>query len=605
MDRKLLSVLTVILLCASSGLAGIASDSGRGTVRCREYHDYLLTHQLTPAGPVPTALDPNGVYPYVSFCETSNRPVLKTYAFIVLENDLLKAVICPDLGGKVFSLIHKPSGKEVLYVPGIVRPTRILPRFYFIAGGIEVSFPISHSPVQNERVSYRIDRHNERAYVTCGEKELRFGMQWSVEYSLGRNDPFLTQRVIYRNPGRSAHPWMSWSNAALPSAPDTKYMFPNGQVLRHCSKIDTIDWKSAGPHTEADIREMTGYFWKTKDVNAFGAYTPSLGIGLYHIADEASAAGIKLWSYGTGPDSSWSMLSTPRRAPYVEIQGGPIGDQSIKLELEPGDVRSHIEYWFPSDRPMDIYAMKVPDARLRPLKEIPFFGWAREKEVSVWTALLRARRSKGRLPDPPDIQQNDWPPSGFKEMDSAFHWALDHGRDDAKDLWRFYYGAWLAGSGRNRDAIAMLTTCSTGVAKALLARLYRFERDDSSAVAILESIQEPWLRLHPQIVVERDKALRAMGPGTIPERERWLSMVDALKDEWIQERRVQLLIDKGETRQAKDLLFSVPFQKVHQTYSRTALWKQISDKLGLQFLPIPEELGEDQLARFGAYREFE
>src|ERR1041384_845190 len=82
---------------------------------CTEYDDDLLTHSLVPAGPIPTALDPNGVYPYVSYAETSNRPLLKKYHFIVLENDHLKATICPDLGGKVFSLMHKPSGKEVLY----------------------------------------------------------------------------------------------------------------------------------------------------------------------------------------------------------------------------------------------------------------------------------------------------------------------------------------------------------------------------------------------------------------------------------------------------------------------------------------------------------
>ena len=43
---------------------------------------------------------------------------------------------------------------------------------------------------------------------------------------------------------------------------------------------------------------MTGYFWKTKDTNAFGAFTPSFGTGLYHVADESVAPGIKLWSYG-------------------------------------------------------------------------------------------------------------------------------------------------------------------------------------------------------------------------------------------------------------------------------------------------------------------
>jgi len=66
-----------------------------------------------------------------------------------------------------------------------------------------------------------------------------------------------------------------------------------------------------------------------------------------------------------------------------------------------------------------------------------------------------------------------------------------------------------------------------------------------------------------------------------------------------------LLIDKGEYQRAKELLLSTPFQKVHQTYTRTGLWKQITDKLNIPFLPIPSSLGEDRLANFGAYREYE
>ena len=130
-----------------------------------EYNSYILTHTLVPAGPIPTAFDPNGVYPYISYSETSNRPVAHKYRFVVLENAHLKAVICPDLGGKVYSMVHKPSGKEVLYVPDVIRYTRILPRFYFIAGGIEVSFPISHSPTQNETVLYDVKKTTDRIYA--------------------------------------------------------------------------------------------------------------------------------------------------------------------------------------------------------------------------------------------------------------------------------------------------------------------------------------------------------------------------------------------------------------------------------------------------------
>jgi hypothetical protein len=590
-------VKCILLLLLSGGLVVRCMGNNISVnVACREYEEYVLTHVLTPAGPVPTALDPNGVYPYVSYAETSNRPVLKKYRFVVLENDHIKVTICPDLGGKITSLVHKPSGKEVLYVPDVIRYTRILPRFYFVAGGIEVSFPISHSPSQNEAVLFKIDRMPGRTYVTCGERELRFGMQWSVEYSLGPEDRFLTERVKFHNPGAHAYPWMSWSNAAVPSAPDTKYDFPKGQVLRHASAIDTLNWK---PTLESDIKEMTGYFWKTKDVNAFGAYTPSLGTGLYHIADNRIAPGIKLWSYGTGDDSAWATLSTAGRRPYAELQGGPIGDQSIKLELQPGETRSHTEYWIPTDRELDIYALRVPEEQLRPVNNIPLFGWARENETRIWQQ-LSAPHTK-----PPAVDQSLWAPSGMEDLDAPFKSAIGRTNGHEQTLWRFYYGAWLAGRGRNEEAAQVLTTCRLGLAKALLARLLQAKGDLPGARQALAAIEEKWLLLHPQVVVERDKVLRKTGTQTLPERESWLMQVAALPDEWVIERRVQLLIDQNRPQEAKMLLLSTHFQKVHQTYTRTGLWMQLCEKLGTPCYPIPAQLGEDRLARFGAYREYE
>ncbi len=582
------------------------SQQNTGKVICTENERYVLTHGLTPAGPVPTAFDANGVYPYMSYTETSNRPLANKYKFIVLENSNIKATICPDLGGKVISIVHKPSGKEVLYVPDVIRYTRILPRFYFIAGGIEVSFPISHSPTQNEAVLYKIDRTSARVYVTCGERELRFGMQWSVEYSLGAGDNFLTQRVIFYNPGTVAYPWMSWSNAALPSAPDTRYDFPKGKVLAHSSKIDTIDWERQGPRNESGIKEMTGYFWKTKDANAFGAYTPSLGTGLYHIADEKIASGIKLWSYGVGEDSAWSVLSTAKHQTYIEIQGGPISDQSIKLELQPKQTRWHVEYWIPTAKELNIYDLKVPVLDLRPTKEIPLFIWARKEDVKDWEGLLNIYKSKKIINWPaPDIYKSNWAPSGMENLEEPFKSVINYSTGENKDNWKFHYGTWLAGTGKTDDAIQILSTTNNGLAKALLARLYKLKKDMNAANRAMQAIREPWLQLHPQIVVERDKILRNLGIQTLPERELWLAKVDALNDEWIIERRVQSLIDKGQVSLAKDLLLSTPFQKIHQTYTRTALWMQICEKLGIPFLPVPVQLGEDRLAIFGSYREFE
>ena len=328
---------------------------------------------------------------------------------------------------------------------------------------------------------------------------------------------------------------------------------------------------------------MTGYFWKTKDVNAFGSYTPSLGTGLYHIADEKIAGGVKLWSYGVGDDSAWSVLSTAKHQSYIEIQGGPLGDQSIKAELKPKEKKWHVEYWIPTDKPLDIYSLKLPSAYLRSAKEIPLFQWARIGEVKVWEELSTAYQTKGKLPDPPAIDQNCWAPSGMENLDAAFRWAIGSSKKVNAELWKFYYGTWLAGRGATDEAIKILSECNIGIAKVMLARLLKFKGNNKEAVAVMESITEPWLQLHPQVVVERDKLLRSMGSSTIAVREQWLLQVAELKDEWVIERRVQLLIDKGELQQAKTLLLSVPFQKVHQTYTRTGLWKQISDQTEYSF----------------------
>jgi len=107
---------TSFLLVLAIGALAISSvgSNGPGAPEITQHEEYRLTHELVACGPVPTAQDPNGVYPYVSYCETSGRPVPKRYGWLVLENDRMTVTIAPDLGGKVMSIVHKGSGKEVL-----------------------------------------------------------------------------------------------------------------------------------------------------------------------------------------------------------------------------------------------------------------------------------------------------------------------------------------------------------------------------------------------------------------------------------------------------------------------------------------------------------
>ena len=216
--------------------------------RVSERSELRLVHALTPCGPIPTALTPDGVYPYESFCATAPRGELRRVRVAALENEFVYAEVSADLGGKLVALHAVEGGRRspnVLADPGVVRPCRILPRGAFVGGGIEVSFPISHTPSLLERVECATGERGGRAFVAVGERELRSGMHWSVEWSLGAGERFLTQRTRLRNPSRDeALPWMSWSNAGVPSAPDSEFVFPGGPVLVHgdfCEQNIVVD----------------------------------------------------------------------------------------------------------------------------------------------------------------------------------------------------------------------------------------------------------------------------------------------------------------------------------------------------------------------------
>ncbi|MBI2927668.1 MAG: hypothetical protein HYY24_18385 [Verrucomicrobia bacterium] len=106
-------------------------------------------------------------------------------------------------------------------------------------------------------------------------------------------------------------------------------------------------------------------------------------------------------------------------------------------------------------------------------------------------------------------------------------------------------------------------------------------------------------------MIERDLALAAVGDETLPERERWFARVASTQDEWLLERKAALLVDRGRLREARAMLGRTVFQLVHQRYAGPRLWQRLKQELGITKNDPPNWLGEDELADFGAYREYE
>lgn len=588
----------------------------------RIYEENLLYFDVTPKGPVPTLFDPDGIYPYESYVETAKCPRIRSFRMICLENDLIRGVVCPDLGGKVFSLYMKSEEKEVLFDSGAVKPVRILPRMAFISGGIEVSFPISHTPSQLEPVCFQVKEREGRIYVWMGETEAAYGMQWTLEFSMGEGDGFLTQRVLLHNPTAKTCSYMSWSNGAVPARADSIISYPAGEVLDHSRQLAAARWEGDVPNCRFD--RMHGFFWKSKDCNAFGVYTPSLGTGLYHIADEKEAPGMKLWLYGIGEEERWAYQTALKKESYIEIQAGPLREQAEKLELAPGERRMRTEFWIPADRKLKIREIALPCVELIGEEEIPLFGLADKEKNNIWRRVCQAYEKGDRF-EVQEIGPTDWPSCAIPGLGEA----LDcFAREEGDPMWKYYYALFLLGAGfrimeddwkeaggeeaaggepageeaARKLAMELLQASDTDAANGLLGRIFRIQGEYEASRQAYDRIRHRSWREHPQIVAERDMTLEKC-PGTLELRKEYLDAVEGVQDDYLVERRVKLLMDSGEYGQAKTLLLSHEFEPVHQRYERTGMLYEILEKLG-EPKPdsIPQNIGEDQLAVYGAYR---
>ena len=146
----------------------------------------------------------------------------------VLENDVLRATFLLNLGGRLWSLVHKPTGRELLYRNPVLQPANLALRNAWFAGGVEWNIgTIGHSPTTCEPLhAARVLQPDGTPVLRVYEFERLREVVFQVDAWLPEGSPVLLVHVRIVNPNDAETPMYWWSNVAVPQADDVRVLAP-------------------------------------------------------------------------------------------------------------------------------------------------------------------------------------------------------------------------------------------------------------------------------------------------------------------------------------------------------------------------------------------
>jgi hypothetical protein len=292
------------------------------------------------------------------------RPAARAYAAIIMENEYLRLSILPELGGRIYEAVFKPSGHNVFYRNPVIKPTRwghATQGWWLAAGGMEWCLPIEeHGYEWGVSWPYSIAQAAGQASVTVWDTEAGDRIRARVTITLSAGRSYFTVSPRIENPTGRSVGYQFWLNAmiALGGAnrvsPATEFILPATEVTVHSSGDRALPlagqamawpvYNGRAMNLYSSWRSYLGVFERPQGQRGFvGAYDHASAEGLLRIYPPEAAPGSKLFgSQGLDPEQ-WTDDSSA----YFELHGGVTPTFWDQATLAAGDAIAWSERWYP------------------------------------------------------------------------------------------------------------------------------------------------------------------------------------------------------------------------------------------------------------------
>ncbi|WP_432476155.1 DUF5107 domain-containing protein [Nocardioides sp. GXQ0305] len=285
--------------------------------------------------------------PYRVLSGYDRVPVPRRFDAIELDNGLLRALVLPGLGGRVWSLHDHGRDRELLFVNPVVQYANFALTDAWVAGGIEWNLgSTGHSTTTSRPMHAGVLRRGDGDVVRLWEWERTRDLVLQIDLSLpeGSDRLYASTRVV--NPDPEDKPLYWWTTIAVPETEGTRVLAGADSAWR--TDYAGVLSRVSLPHPDGPSYDASRALSSTRVADYF--YDVGEQTGRHLVSTEADGRGFaqsstealrgrKLFVWGNGVGGSrWQEWLCGPTARYLEIQAG-----YCPTQLEHDVIRGHDE----------------------------------------------------------------------------------------------------------------------------------------------------------------------------------------------------------------------------------------------------------------------